>query len=69
MIQCTCKLFSNDDDNYEDDDDNDNSDLKKTWTVAKKMSPRSHNIKVEQSSCSQIPGISERCHGKAKSNP
>lgn len=51
MIQCTSKLFSNDDDNYQDDDDNDNSDLKQTWTAAKKMSTRSHNIEVEQSSC------------------
>ena len=67
MIQCTGKLFSNDDDNYQDDDDNDSSDLK--WMAAKKMSTRSHNIEVEQSSCYQIPGISKRCHGKAKSNP
>ena len=51
MIQCTSKLFSNDDDNYQDDDDNDNRDLKQTWTAAKKMSTRSHNIEVEQSSC------------------
>ena len=51
MIQCTCKLFSNDDDNYQDDDDNDNSDLKQTWTAAKKMSTRSQNIEVKQSSC------------------
>lgn len=51
MIQCTGKLFSNDDDSYQDDDDNDNSDLKQTWTAAKKMSTRSHNIEVEQSSC------------------
>ena len=51
MIQCTSKLFSNDDDNYQDDDDNDNRDLKQTWTVGKEMSPRSHNIEVEQSSC------------------
>ena len=69
MIQCTCKLFSNDNDNYQDDDDNGNSDLKQTWTVAKKMSTRSHNIEVKQSSCQQISGISERRHGKAKFNP
>ena len=69
MIQCTGKLLSNDDDNYQDDDDNYSSDLKQPWTAAKKMSTRSHNIEVEQSSCYQIPGISKRCHGKAKSNP